>query len=102
MHFVYVLRSKVDKKFYVGYTQDLRKRMKAHNNGTVPSTKDRKPLELLYYEACVHRDDAIRRERYLKTTYGKRYIKNRLKHFLFHRVKRIFNFAGCLGVLFMN
>ena len=102
MYYVYVLRSEVDKKLYVGYTSDLRKRMKAHNNGSVSATRDRKPLELLYYEACVHRDDAIRRERYLKTTYGKRYIKNRLKHFLFHRVKRIFNFAGCLGVLFMN
>jgi putative endonuclease len=102
MYYVYVLRSEVDKKLYVGYTSDLRKRMKAHNNGRVSATRDRKPLELLYYEACVHRDDAIRRERYLKTTYGKRYIKNRLKHFLFHRVKRTYNFVGSREVLSTN
>jgi putative endonuclease len=54
MYYVYVLQSEVDKKLYVGYTSDLRKRMNAHNNGRVSATRDRKPLELLYYEACVH------------------------------------------------
>ncbi len=83
MYYVYVLHSKVDKKFYVGYTGDLRKRVKAHSDGIVTATRERRPLELLYYEACINKNDAIKREKYLKTTYGKRYIKNRLKHYLF-------------------
>jgi putative endonuclease len=69
-------------KFYIGYTKDLIKRIKVHNNGLVSSTKNRRPLDLVYYEACINQDDAIKREKYLKTTYGKRYIKNRLMQYL--------------------
>lgn len=47
-----------------------------------PSTKNRRPLKLIYYEACHNQNDALKREKYLKTTYGKRYIKNRLKEYL--------------------
>lgn len=56
--------------------------MKVHNNGLVSSTKNRKPLDLVCYEASVNQADAIKREKYLKTTYGKRYIKNRLMQYL--------------------
>jgi putative endonuclease len=69
-------------KFYIGYTKDLIKRIKVHNNGLVSSTKNRRPLDLVYYEACINQDDAIKREKYLKTTYGKRYIKNCLMQYL--------------------
>ena len=82
MYYVYVLQSRVDMKFYIGYTKDLIKRIKVHNNGLVSSTKNRRPLDLVYYEACINQDDAIKREKYLKTTYGKRYIKNRLMQYL--------------------
>jgi putative endonuclease len=82
MHYVYVLRSKKDRKFYTGYTADVVKRMEAHNKGLVASTKNRRPLELIYYEACATQQDALHREKYLKTAYGKRYIKNRLKEYL--------------------
>ena len=82
MLYVYVLRSNVDGKFYVGQTDDLKKRVSEHNAGQVPSTRRRIPLELLYYEACNHRKDAVHREKYLKTTYGHRYLRNRLKHSL--------------------
>jgi putative endonuclease len=82
MYYVYVLRSKKDGKFYVGYTADLRKRMEHHSKGIVESTRNRRPLELIYYEACVKQQDALHREEYLKTAYGKRYIKNRLKEYL--------------------
>jgi putative endonuclease len=78
MYFVYVLRSLKDGKFYTGHTDDLTKRIDEHNNGLTVSTKYRRPFELIYYEASRNRKDAARRERYLKTTYGKRYIKNRL------------------------
>lgn len=82
MHYVYMLRSIRDGRFYTGYTTNLEKRLGEHNAGKVFSTKNRYPLELMYYEACRHKEDALRRERYLKTTYGKRYIKNRIRGYL--------------------
>ena len=82
MHFVYVLESSKDKNFYVGYSKELKQRVEKHNRGLVPATKQRQPLRLVYYEACLSKNDAIRREKYLKTGWGKRFIKNRLKHYL--------------------
>ena len=79
MFYVYVLLSEVDNQFYTGATGDLKSRIKQHNEGNVPSTKNRRPLELLYYEACPSQEDASRREKYLKTGMGKRYLRNRLK-----------------------
>ena len=79
MFYVYVLKSQKDGKFYVGYTSDLKQRLKAHNTGLVTSTKYRVPFEIVYYEASRNQNDALRREKYLKTTYGKRYIRNRLR-----------------------
>ena len=77
-YYVYVLRSEKDEKFYTGFTKNLDSRVGKHNNGEVSSTKYRRPLRLVYYEASLNQQDAIRREKYLKTTYGKRYIRNRL------------------------
>lgn len=82
MYYVYVLKSKLDNKFYVGYTVNLKKRLRQHNDGKVTSTHNRIPLELIYYEACVNQKDALHREKYLKTAWGKKYIKNRLKNYL--------------------
>ena len=69
-------------QFYIGYTADLKKRVELHNKGKIESTMRRIPFELVYYEVCPHKKDALHRERYLKTTYGKRYIRNRLKYYL--------------------
>ena len=74
--------SKKDNKWYTGSTNDLRKRFKQHNNNEIPSTKERGPFELIYYEACINEQDARAREKYLKTGMGKRSLKNRLKRFL--------------------
>ncbi len=79
MYYVYVLKSKKDRYFYVGCTQNLRKRLEEHNTAKVRSTRNRVPFEIVYYEASRNRTDALRRERYLKTAYGKRYLKNRLR-----------------------
>ncbi len=81
MYYTYVLKSKKDDKMYTGYTKDLKLRLEQHNKGLVESTKNRKPLELIYYEACVERADATKREKHLKTHYGKMYIKKRLKSY---------------------
>ncbi len=82
MHYTYVLLSTRDGKLYTGLTGDLRIRFNEHNSGKVPSTKNRGPFKLIYYEACLNREDARYRERYLKSGMGKRYLKNRLKRFL--------------------
>ena len=82
MYYVYVLRSKNDSKLYIGYTNDLKKRFKLHNDGKVVATKHRKPFELIYYEASFDKSDALTREKYLKTTYGHRYIHKRIKNYL--------------------
>ena len=82
MYYTYVLRSEKDYKFYVGYTKDLKLRFEMHCKGQVESTKDRRPFDLIYYEACLSRDDATRREKYLKSYHGRMYLKNRLKSYL--------------------
>jgi putative endonuclease len=82
MFYTYVLQSEKDGKFYTGFSRDLRKRFKEHFQGKVESTKGRGPFTLVYYEACVDINDAVSRERYLKTGMGKRFLKNRLKRFL--------------------
>ncbi len=81
-YYVYVIRSLKDAKFYTGYTVDIENRLKKHNEGQVLSTRLRRPFVLVYFEGCFNERDALHREKYLKTTYGKRYIKNRLKNFL--------------------
>ena len=82
MYYVYVIRSQKDKHFYVGFTSNLEKRLKIHNDGLVESTKPRRPFDMVYYEACLNKQDAIHRERYLKSTYGKRYLRNRISNYL--------------------
>lgn len=82
MHYTYLLVSLVDKKYYTGCTQDLKVRFEQHQNGKVKSTKHRRPFKLVYYEACLNKNDAYRREKYLKTYLGKMFLKNRLKSYL--------------------
>ncbi len=82
MYYVYVLQSEKDKKFYTGFTEDVYKRLDQHNSGQVASTKRRRPFKIVYFEASMNFQDALHREKYLKTTYGKRYIRNRLKNLL--------------------
>ena len=69
--------------FYTGYTSDLRKRFKQHNENKTGYTKGRGPYRIVYYEVCFNEDDAKARELYLKKGKGKRYLKYRLKRFLF-------------------
>lgn len=79
MFYTYVLRSKKDGKLYTGHAHDLKVRFESHQKGKVHSTSYRLPVELVYYEACKSLDDAIKREKYFKTHYGKMYLKKRLK-----------------------
>lgn len=79
MFYVCVLKSLKDSKFYVGYTANLRSRIAAHENGTVLSTRTGLPIDIVYYEASRIESDALRRGKYLKSIYGKRYIRNRIR-----------------------
>lgn len=85
MFYNYVLQSEKSNNLYVGCTNNLRKRLKEHNQGLVFSTKLYRPWKLIYYEACLNEKDAKRREGYLKTTQGQRLLKRRLKEYFYNR-----------------
>jgi len=70
MFYVYVLRSRKDEKLYIGYTDDLRRRLSEHNKGLSRATKSRIPLDLVYYEAYASQADAKVREKRLKSSAG--------------------------------
>ena len=82
MYYTYVLRSLKDKKFYTGFTKNLKLRFDEHTKGKVESTKERRPLELIYYEMCRNQQDATHREKYLKSYHGKSFIRKRVKSYL--------------------
>jgi len=81
MHYVYVLHSQKDDKLYTGYTKNLKLRLEKHEKGLVESTKNRRPLKLIYYEACLTQEDATRREKVLKSYRGKMFLRRRLKSY---------------------
>ena len=76
MYYVYILESKSDRGFYIGCTRDLRKRVAEHKSGKAVSTRNRLPLDLIYYEACLDQSDAFRREKYLKK-FGLNFVRIR-------------------------
>jgi putative endonuclease len=83
MFYVYLLENEIG-EFYTGFTSDLRKRLVKHNQGNNFSTKNHK-WHCIYYEACAEEEDARRREKYLKTTAGRRAIRLRLKAYFTKR-----------------
>jgi putative endonuclease len=82
MYYTYVLQSLKDDHFYAGFTENLKLRFEHHSKGRIESTRQRRPLKLIYYEACLHSDDAIKREKYFKPYHGKMFLKRRLKSYL--------------------
>jgi putative endonuclease len=76
MFYVYVLVSKRKRgQIYVGYTTDLTERFRKHNQGIVSSTRPYKPWKLIFYEAYLSELDAKRREKYFKTTKGRKALR---------------------------
>jgi putative endonuclease len=80
-HYVYVLQSKEDGRLYVGYTRNIFKRLKVHNKGLSYYTKKYAPWILIYFEGFLNQEDALRREKYLKTSIGKRTLKLQLRKY---------------------
>jgi putative endonuclease len=82
MHYVYLLRSFCDGGFYVGYSSNLRRRLREHVEGNSFATSFRGPWKLVYHEAHLEQADALGRERYLKSGAGRRFLKAQLRHYL--------------------
>ena len=79
---VYVLFREKDRKLYIGYTNNIERRFKQHLDGEVKSTAPRRPLKLIYFEAHLAQEDALRREKYFKSTAGRRTLKLMLRNTL--------------------
>lgn len=80
--FVYILESLKDNQKYVGFTTNLKRRLEEHRRGSSFATSFRLPFKLIYYEWCLNRQDPRRREHYLKTTQGRRFLGLRLKEYI--------------------
>lgn len=78
MQFVYILQSDIDQTLYTGCTHDIKNRLKLHNAGKVTATRCKIPYRLMYYEAYINEKDAWAREKFLKTGWGRNYIKKTL------------------------
>lgn len=86
MHYVYLLENKYDKSWYIGYTENLRKRVKDHHGGYgCRTTAMKSGWQLIYYETYINKLDAVGREKFLKGGSGRVYLKKQLKNYLFNK-----------------
>ncbi len=81
MYYLYIILLN-NKQIYTGTTENLKRRYKEHSSGKVHSTKNRRPIKLIHYEAYLFKSDALRREKYLKTSEGKYFLKQQIKDLL--------------------
>ena len=75
MFFLYILQSEKDSSYYVGYSDNLEKRLYEHNSFTGRYTSRKKPWKLVYCEEYIEKSDALKREQYIKRMKSKRYIE---------------------------
>ena len=75
MYYVYVLKSLSKDKGYVGMTNNLERRLQEHDSGQNSYTKRYVPWKMIYHEEYVSLEEARKREKYLKGTTGRRYLK---------------------------
>jgi len=80
--YVYVLRSERDSGFYIGFSTNLRARLRQHQNGESFATSRRGPWKLIYYEAYTEREDAEGREKFLKSGAGRSFLHAQLRNYL--------------------
>jgi putative endonuclease len=82
MYYVYLIECQQDKSWYIGYTADLKRRIKDHQNGYgCNTTAKKKDWKLIYYEAYIDKRDAVGREGFLKSGSGWRYLKKQLRYY---------------------
>jgi putative endonuclease len=77
MYTVYVLKSEKDGKRYIGFTNNLARRICEHNSGGVKSTRNRKPFKLIYTEEFTIKKEAMLREKFFKTGKGREFLNNK-------------------------
>jgi len=85
MYYTYVLlchSAKLNSDFYIGSTDDLKNRIKEHKAGEVFTTRKFDEVNIVYYEVCLNKTDARKRELQLKTGFGRGYLKRRLENYL--------------------
>lgn len=82
MYYFYILRSLKNKRLYLGFTPNLKERLKSHNDGENKATKPNIPYELLFYSAFKHEKDAVNCEQYFKTTAGWKRLQKMLENTL--------------------
>jgi len=80
MYYIYILHSQKDRGLYIGLTEDLQRRIAEHKGGSVTSTRNRLPIKLIHYESFLIKQDAEAREKYLKSGYGRKQLKDSLKN----------------------
>jgi len=78
MWYVYILESLKDKRTYTGSTNNLKKRLEEHNKGYVRATKNRRPLQCIYFEKFRTEAEVRKREKYLKSSAGRKFIKEKI------------------------
>jgi putative endonuclease len=78
MVYAYVIKSLNHDFFYKGHCEDLKERLQQHNSGMTESIRPYIPFELVYKEEFKTREEAVIREKYFKSSAGRRYLKNRM------------------------
>ncbi len=78
MYFAYVLKSIQHDYFYKGHCNDLQKRLQQHNSGMTESIRPYIPFQIIYFEEFVTEKEAIQREKYFKTSAGRRFLKTKM------------------------
>jgi putative endonuclease len=76
--FVYVLKSKKDGVLYIGSGKNVAERVRRHNSGDYRYTKGHRPWVSIYEEPCLTRSEAVKRERFLKSGVGRKFLKEKL------------------------
>lgn len=83
MYYVYLLENQNDKSFYIGYTSNLKRRIFEHQGGKGGrTTKLKKNWKLIYFEGYLDKQDAMGREKFLKSGSGRKFLKKQLFHYL--------------------
>src|SRR6478672_9695732 len=97
MFYVYLLHSTKDNGFYIGFSTNLKRRLAEHTRGASFATKSRGPWKLIYYEAYLNQEDALGREKYLKSGSGRRFLRAQLRHYLLQEPAKIASLHAALA-----
>lgn len=88
MYYVYLIECQNDKSWYIGFSEDLKRRIKEHLSGNgCRTTSLKNDWKLIYYESYTEKEDAVGREKFLKSGSGRTFLKKQLKNYLNKKIK---------------